>query len=539
MKIYAYLTLVLVMLFSNGLHAKLSLEVNKDKVSLGQTLRLVLTYEGSGFNASPDFTPLKADFTIVATEQSNQYSVINGQVTSSRHWALVLMPKKVGKFTIPPLSLGQESTTPLPIEVQAEKIVYPSQNQTTGIKPLMLVTELSNASPYVNEQVIYTVRLYNSKRLMDANYQGPKVDDALLIPLGNADHYQKTIQGQIYAVEEQRYAIFPQKSGELTITAPVFKAIIYQTSPEEISASDKNKVLTVQKIPEGQKNWIPTKQLILQDEVDKTNSEVEEGSTLVRTIMLKANGLPAQLLPDLPITSQRGFAVYPDKPKDSNTLHGHDLWGMRSIKVTYLFNKTGKVQIPAVSVSWFNTLTRKQEVTSLAPLEVTVIPRLSTLAKTETPSSPVATPKEESKVVMRAAPSSNLAWWVALGFAAAWLLTLGLWWLQPKLKAQKEQRAILDNLHTACDNNQAAAAKEALLAWAQSLWPEAKILQLADLTPLISDPKLVREINQLTAALYQAQVKTWQGRQLWQYIQAYAKKPKRKQTKKTDLPPRS
>lgn len=63
----------------------------------------------------------------------------------------------------------------------------------------------------MNQQIIYKVTLYNSKHLLDADYQGPQVENALLIPLGQEKRYQTQKNNINYLVEEQNYAIFPQK----------------------------------------------------------------------------------------------------------------------------------------------------------------------------------------------------------------------------------------------------------------------------------------------------------------------------------------
>ena len=47
------------------------------------------------------------------------------------------------------------------------------------------------------------------------------------VPFGGERRYQVNKNGRTYAVEEQQFALFPQKSGDLKIKPPVFNALVY------------------------------------------------------------------------------------------------------------------------------------------------------------------------------------------------------------------------------------------------------------------------------------------------------------------------
>lgn len=60
----------------------------------------------------------------------------------------------------------------------------------------------------MNQQAILTVKLLTSRRLIDVDYQPPKLQDGILIPIGSGNQYQTMINGTLYAVEEQKYVFF-------------------------------------------------------------------------------------------------------------------------------------------------------------------------------------------------------------------------------------------------------------------------------------------------------------------------------------------
>ena len=539
------------LLVSMVIHAGLSMQVDVFKVTLGESFRATLTLDGASASGVPDLTPLQKDFSIVGTERSTSYSIINGQSSSTSQWILLLMPKRAGMLTVPSIQLGQDKTQALQIEVAESNTPTSVNDAIDQHKDVMLVADASTLEPYVNEQVVYTVKLYNSKRLLDASYQPPAVEDALIIPLGDTRHYQSSENGQIYNVEEQRYAIFPQKSGELKIVSPVFNALIYRAVPEQIKVIAPPVTLKVKPAPANFKGnaWAPAKQIILSDVYDRGGASVTEGSTLVRTITMQAAGLPAQLLPAMPIENGEGFSVYSDKPVENNKLDQGELTATRTIRVTYLFNKAGKVVIPTQQLHWFNTVTQKEEIASIPEQTMLVLASANSGNQGNTVEKAVPSSTQESKTTTEPAAqlpilsapaqktSDTVAWWLAGGFALAWVVTLILWWWRPNLSSNGGQKRALKQLQQACTSNHPELARTALLCWASQQWPDAPLSNLGDITVLTHDSELNKHINGLSKALYQSKPRPWQGEALWRCVMAYKKTRSETNKKDTRLPP--
>ncbi|STX30161.1 KQDN repeat-containing protein [Legionella beliardensis] len=535
----------IIVLYSSIIQAELSVQVDATNVQKGETFHLIITND-SATTGIPDLTPLQTNFTIVGTQRSTNYSVINGKATSSNQWIIALLPKKTGNLTIPAIQVGQEHTPAKTIEVTKSQT---NATSTDAVKQqdVILKAELSNNTPYVNEQVIYTVKLYNSRRLLDVNYQGPQVDDALLIPLGDGRRYQAAENGRIYAVEEQQYAIFPQKSGEIKITPPSFNALIYDSMPEPVHIQAAASQLKVKSVPlnfQG-KNWLPAKQVNLAEKYDQTLTSIEQGNTLRRTVTLQAIGTPAQLLPNLTFTSNDKFSVYPEKPIEKNSFRQFELIGTTTFNITYILNKPGKVTIPAIQIPWFNIVTNKEEVATLPALTLNVIASTNNTStnanitankkvdQNNDTSQEVASITKNSNhasdikpplVTLKSKVTNNIAWWLASGFALAWLITLLLWWKQgsqlPFVKATRRKK-IIAQLKQACLTNQPELARIALLNWAHLQWPNRVFLTLADVNRLVNDRALKHEINELSKVLYHINQHTWQGERLWKIISNY------------------
>lgn len=509
-------------LFSVLAQAEIQVQVDPSEVTLGEAFKLLLIQEDPRNGGVPDLTVLQKDFVILGTERNVNYSIINGQAQSSSQWLVALRAKKGGILTIPSIKIGLDKSTPITINVQANNAKPQDvQLDSSQSQDVILSAGVSETKPYVNQQIIYTVKLYNSKRLLNANYQGPQVEDALVIPLGEEKRYQ-TIQNNInYMVEEQSYAIFPQKSGTLKIKSPTFTALIYDLDPQPIKAKDKTINLEVQSIPKQYKGtiWLPAKQVKLTEQYEHSNQTISQGSTLTRTVTLEGAAIPAQLLPTLNFEETDAFNVYPEKGADRNQVKQGELVGTTEIKVTYLFNKAGKVTIPELRLPWFNTETGKEEFAVLAPRSMDITP--STAVTSNTTQQTVSKKSAEEKVsprLLSTSPTHNdWAWIVATLFALAWIITLGLWGWQRRSRhlGKGQYKHALAELDKACSACNPQSARDALLKWAALHWPDAPILNLTDVTKLVRDVHLKKQLHLLSQVLYRSEDKVlWRGDEL-------------------------
>ena len=517
--------------------------VDPPTVRLGETFRLTITIDAPQPDSIPDLIPLQENFSIVGTERSMAYSIVNGQKHSVNQWIILLAPQKTGTLLIPAIQIGQQQSTANSIVVTGNTGVTTSVSQRrsnhTSQDEILLKAELDSRNLFIDQQAIYTVKLYNSQRLLDAEYQPPRVEDALLIPLGDSRHYQTILNNRNYAVEEQQYAIFPQKSGRLKIFSPSFSALIFDTVPRRINVHGKTIDLLVKPIPADYtgKYWLPAKQVALTEVYDQSDTTMTQGSTLIRTVTLQAAGIPAQLLPTLDFDSTPQFNSYAEKPELRNTAKQKDLIGRTDVKITYLLNKSGQIKIPVLKVHWFNTDTSKEETVSLPARTIEV--------KANVQQNPI--PASETRALLPTKhldtltleKSDNLAWWIAAAFALAWVITLALWWLRKNTPAKSGgKRATLKRLHIACTNNNPAQAQVTLLQWAALQWPNNAPLNLHHLAKLVHDTPFKKQLTLLSQALYSQEKNTlWQGEALWHSITAYLRKKPTSKSKGGGLPP--
>ena len=550
-----YQRLFFLLIFWLTLHsafaATLSARTEPSAVALGEPFNLILELDENAPSGLPDFTPLRYDFHIHGTAHSTSYLFTNGQSKASTRWTVTLVPRRVGELTIPSIQIGQARSHPITLHVGGNAHRRQTSSSTsTPDRALFIQTKLSDANPLLNQQMLYTVKIFHYSSILDAAYQPPNVGDALVVPLGENRQYQVIEQGRPYLVEEQKYAFFPQKTGRHIIFPPKFQALIYDDIPRRAEAQGESRSLDVQPIPEGftQSTWLPAKALALQENYDQKTTKLTEGSTLTRTITLRATGLLAELLPQITLSKKGNFKSYPERPTFNNTLEGDNVVGSATLKINYLLSHTGPITIPEQTIAWFNTQTgQKTEVTLPARiLQVTPEPG-STSSTTPTKPPKVESPETTSDIqkplpIQKHEILHRLALHITL-LVVFLLFGLCIFVIKKAkrcaIKKQTSQRAYLKPLKKACLSNQPKATRDALLIWAKHAWPDAQILNLDDMISLASNQPLTEALHTLSKALYHPkQAAPWQGKDLWSAIQnIHAKKPRHKTAQKNPLPP--
>ena len=202
------LTALLLVVFSNS-QAAISASVDRARVEQNESFTLEIIID-SNSDLAPDLGPLEADFFVGQTSQLSNTRIDNGAITRSMTWKIALMAKRAGSLTIPSLTIGNEQSNALTIEV-----LEPSY-EPPGEADIFITAEVDFAETYVQAQVLYTIKLYRAvatrqPALREATYSGAEV---LVEGAGDERSYEAILNGRAYNVVERAFAVFPQESGD-------------------------------------------------------------------------------------------------------------------------------------------------------------------------------------------------------------------------------------------------------------------------------------------------------------------------------------
>jgi hypothetical protein len=236
-----------------------------------------------------------------------------------------------------------------------------------------------------------------------------------------------------------------------------------------------------------------------------------------------------ELAPKAAGQSPADIKRYPDQPLLNEQKLASGLASVRQEKIALIPTRSGSYRLPPMEIPWWNTKTDRMEIARLPERILTVLPGART---EETAPSAVATSgPESSPAAAQPAPApaeapraAGGAWfWLALLFGLGWLGTAAAWWLSGKPRKSevpqpaddpRSSHSAINALRVACQKNNPAEARQALLDWARQRRPSAPPIGLDELKSRCG-VDLRREIEQLNQVLYRDPASDWQGQTLW------------------------
>ncbi|WAK02180.1 BatD family protein [Methylobacter sp. YRD-M1] len=514
--------------------AEINVAVDRSSVNLNESFQITFTATDSP-DDDPDFTPLEQDFEILGQSQSTHSSWINGSSSKTIQWVLQVMAKHAGNLTVPAVQFGDDVSQPTTVQV--------TENATNKDVPansdLFLEVEASPEGPYVQSQVLYTMRLYRRVEISQASLNEPELADAVIEKLGDDSNYSTQINGEDYWVTERKYAIFPQKSGRMTIKPLALTAQVVTATRPSFGGFFNSRMTKTQRVASQSitldvkpaassftaQHWLPAEQLHLNQEWSGDIEHMKVGEPLTRTLTLLAKGATVSQLPELSSAkTQDQLKSYPDQPVLKEQKKSDGVIAFREEKIALIPSKEGSYKLPAIEVPWFNTKTQQMEVARIPETTIYAVAAAGTQAAAPVPAkAPVETaPKPETvePALVGQTQQGNI-WLGVSGFlAVGWLATLVYFLSRRPVEKPVPPAATTDvnvndsikKLKQACSDNDAVAAKDALLDWGRQKFVATNLGAIAS----SCDARLRDEILLLNQALYGRDAGQWQGKRLFQ-----------------------
>jgi hypothetical protein len=494
--------------------------VDRAVVRINESFTYVLRAEGA-VRGDPEVAPLAAQFDVLNTSTSRRIGVVNARAAEVSEWQFQLMPREAGEFTIPALRIGDRQSNAVTVRVLA-----PDPGESAAADIFM---ELS-ATPdvvYAQSQVLFTLRLFVGVSTGRATLTAPETTgvEAIVEKLGEDSQYQTSRGGRDFIVRERRYAVFPQQAGTLTIGPVTFEAMVIPDRGFSRVQRFRSDVLelTVQPAvapPAALTGaaWLPAKSVALTEQWSEPGDELAIGIPRTRTIVIEGVGLLETQLPDVPLEAQAGSRQYADRPELAREITADGLSARRSVSYAVIAQTAGDITLSGVRLPWWNVTEQRWEVAELPPRTLRVAPSADVA-----PAPPLAESAATPAPV--AAPDRSVWPWVSAVLALVWIATVVLWWrgragkrapqspappAQPTPKSRPALRKILRDLESACAVSDPNAARQALLAYAETRFaanPPRSLGALAALLPAGAEGGVLA----LEAHIYGAGAGVWRG----------------------------
>jgi hypothetical protein len=446
------------------------------------------------------------------------------------------MAKQTGSLIVPAVAFGSDKTEAMTIVVSQPS----AQKDLNSHEDLLLNVEASPLNPYVQSQVLYTMRLYRKVNIAGARLDEPKLSDAVIQKLGEDSNYNTQMNGVDYVVTERKYAIFPQKSGTatiapLTLTAevisdanPRFNGFFNQQSTHVQKIASNAVTLDVRPAPATiqMAHWLPAEELQLKQEWSGDTANMKVGEPLTRTLIVLAKGATVGGLPELNGPSPDSqLKTYPDQPTIKEMQKPEGVYALREEKIAMIPSRVGSFTLPAIEVPWFNTHSQKMQLAKIPATTLTVL----AAPQSNNTAAPTAAPLAVAPAVPAASSTptstqpllSNHWLWATLFLGLGWLTTLiyllakrpATQTLQATDKPPQATHNAAQLLKQACQSNNPQLTKQALLQWGLADYNVHSLGELA----MRCDARLRDEIQQLNQLLYAPDTpQQWQGKRLLQ-----------------------
>jgi len=583
---FAFLNISIVILLIGTLSVPISVSaqsvkayVDRNPVMTDETLRLVVEAEGVSSSDEPNLQKLEENFTLLGTSHSQQMSIINGQTSSVTKWVTTLAPKRTGMLTIPPIQIGSSASLPLTITVNEPSQVTEADPQ----QDIFLEAEVDSHFPYVQGQVLLTLRLWSAVSLQEGKLDDPEIEWGMVKRVGKDTSFETIRNGRRYQMTERRYAITPQKTGA-QIIPPVllsgsipdnrsqgsfledffdnrrrnqsggpFTSLFQTTRPIHIRSPKVS--LTVKDMPADVKGnvWLPAKELTIKETWSADTKNIQISEPLTRTVVMFAKGLRGEQLPELPVPDYGSVKTYPDKAQTNTEFDGTWVIGTREEKYALVPTQPGSVTVPGIRIPWWNIEKARWEIAELPSRTLTV------LGDPVTPSTRVfqqpdqvadTTQQVESDPIEISLDSSGQSpmvsvsnrWaWIAGALLGVWIITLAGWWWDRHRRrhsknkegvgsktgqAMEPERKAIQAVKAACQEQSALKVRQALLHWASIKQQGKPCLSLGTAARLLAAPVqnttgVEEAIWNLDRTLYTTTEEqlTWDGQRFWETIQ--------------------
>ncbi|MEX0962564.1 MAG: BatD family protein [Pseudohongiellaceae bacterium] len=574
----AYIILGFVlMLFSSAQTQTQEVEISLDRneIARGETVTLTIRIYDQRQGMQLDLTPLTSQFDVLGTRTSSQIRSVNGTVEAWTDYIVTLFPLEEGELTIPELDINGTTTAPIAISVTNEG---PRSNQSS--EELYLEIETNKESVYVQEQLLFTVRLfYTINGIRNPQFTEPEMEDSVIQLIGSPNQYEQLIDGERYGVYEKRYVIFPQRSGPLEIPDILFRGevtdgssnfVFRNLNTRRVTAFIEGITIDVKERPAAMQNttfWLPVSNLTLEENWSTDLNDLRVGDSVVRTVTMTAEGLDGAVLPPFTDTQIAGLNLYPDPPQIDRSFVDGAIVGTRIETTSMVPTNSGSIEIPEISIPWWNIETDQLESTVIPATRITIattdgnVPSEQTVASTENLEELLAQlPVVDQDMIDEQAQAEFIeveAAWLNYAIAAAFIIVLFSIYklvivgnrreideylqqtraqIAAKYSPENNEGVAFKQFVRACGGKDLNVIRKTLVRWCDHFIDGRRVYSMEDILQQNEAPELHQHAQNIQAALFQTRGEqsgnnTFDAKQLLKLVSKLRKSKQRMQSK--------
>ncbi|MEV8465633.1 hypothetical protein AB0T83_02410 [Fluviibacterium sp. DFM31] len=191
------------------------------------------------------------------------------------------------------------------------------------------------------------------------------------LPEGASGPISDSVGGETWSGVSRAYRLYPMVPGDVSLPAQTI-TVTYadpDTSAPVTFEASLDPVRFTATVPEdaaGLDPLILASGLTLEQTIDGADGPLGEGDAASRSVTAKISGTSALFIPSLiPPVKSEAVRAYPKDPAIAETSDRGVLSGSRTETVSYVAQYGGSVELPPISINWFNTETGSMETAQL------------------------------------------------------------------------------------------------------------------------------------------------------------------------------
>ena len=505
--------------------AAVTASIDRSRITVEDTLTLTFKATAGEDLDALDLRRLERDFQLLGSpSRTTRYQSINGNSERSSELSLQLVPRRTGRLQIPSFNIAGQRTLTFDILVQA------SATNLDSRQDIFVESEVDAGSVFVQSQILHTFRIYEAINLQDRGRSELEIPDAVVEEL-DSNTFQRTIDGRTYRVIEVRHAIFPQKSGSLTIPAMTFTGRQQLARRNLMSLGGGEMVrrraapieVTVKPIPANYPDapWLPASKLILEEDWSKPPEQLQVGDSATRTISLVAAGIDGNQLPPVTQLSVDGIKVYPDQSVSQNSRSEEGISGVGINSAALLVTAAGDFTLPAIRRPWWDTSSNQLRYAEIPARKFSIAAPIVNPADAAVTPAGLASATDGTGDNTPAGGTTFIGYsiwlWTTVAACCGWLLTSILMGRR-KVSVSRPQVATatireptaLRELLAACEKNDAAESLSALQHWGR-LHFQSESLSASDIANRLGDDDISSAISEMQESLFGKSPASWNG----------------------------
>ncbi|MEX0740537.1 MAG: BatD family protein [Pseudohongiella sp.] len=508
-------------------------ELDRSEIARGETVTLRIRVHGQQGGVAIELDPLREQFEIVSTRSASHLRSVNNRIESWTDYMLVLFPRELGEQEIPPISVAGQVTEPYTITV--------TEPSTTGLasgQDVHMETVISKDSVYVQEQLLFTIRLYYTiAGIRNPNFTEVAPENTVVQLLGQPHQYEQLIDGQRYGVYEMNYVIFPQRSGEMEIPDIVFRGELTDGSSNFVFRNPNMRPVTafapgynieVKGRPGAfptDSTWLPASDIRVEERWSDDITRLEPGQSVTRTLTITGNGLDGAALPPLGRPEIDRMNVYPEPPVIERSIIDGNVVGTRTEIYELVATENGSVVIPEINLPWWDVDTDSLR-QAVVPASFIVVEApggagadgdsVSTATDNAVPGNLLPPGTTDELLSSRQTPA-----WIIYGLLSVIVLILAvMWWFWQRRRPTDDSPGIVRTpvYERDIENGQEKLAfrqlesslaaaeplqlRQHLIAWGRQYYRDAGLHNLDDLSARFDNSELTSLCQKLQAVLY-------------------------------------